>query len=170
MDLFFAVARWLVYHWGGGGGGGGNTLIAPPPPPPPTYTHVAFLSEFLISVIKHYYKVGPEIISYYYLLYYLWSDTVARIAAKKHAYVASGAEYCHNLERLLRAPLFNLDTSVNGYDNTLVSQPAFWMGKGHASSIPPPPPPPPKPTQGGMGEQALPSGSGPLCNFHQSQN
>ena len=47
-----------------------------------------------------------------------------------------------NLERLLRAPLFNLDTSVNGYDNTLVSQPAFWMGKGHASSIPPPPPPP----------------------------
>ena len=85
----FAVARWLVYHWGGGG----NTLIAPPPP---TYTHVAFLSEFLISVIKHYYKVGPEIISYYYQLYYLWSDTVARIAAKKHAYVGSGAEYCHN--------------------------------------------------------------------------
>ena len=68
---------------GGGGGGGGKYTDCRPP----IYTQLGCLSVGISYLIKHYYRVG-------------------HIAEIKHAYVASGDEYCHNLERLLRAPLF----------------------------------------------------------------
>ena len=59
-----------------------------------------------------------------------------------------------------------LDTtcSVNGYDNTLVSPPAFmWMGKGQASPLP-------HTRRYGGASAPIGPGSGaepqPLCNFH----
>ena len=95
--------------------GGANTLIAappPPPPPPPTYTHAAFLSEFLISLSTnmHTLGLGPSIVI-----------------------ISSAVSFRNDI-------VDYLDTSVNGYDNTLVSPPAFYVD-GQETRLPPPPQP-----------------------------
>ena len=56
------------------------------------------------------------------------------------------------IEKSSRNYIVDYLASVNGYDNTLVSPPAFYVD-GQGTRLP-------HPKQGGMGEQALPSGSG----------